>query len=59
MRNRGAFALMFAVALLLFSSSGLRAQNPPVTDDEVKVKTYSRFVENRDDAKDLAQDVCI
>ena len=48
MRHRGAFALMFAVALLLFSSNVLRAQNPPVTDDEVKVRTYNRFVENRD-----------
>ena len=48
MRHRATFALMFAVALLLFSPSVLRAQNPPVTDDEVKVKTYSRFVENRE-----------
>ena len=48
MRHRGAFALIFAVALLLLSSSVLRAQVPPVTDDEQKVKTYNRFVETRE-----------
>lgn len=45
-------AFIFAIALLS-SSVSLRAQTP-VTDDEVKYKTYNKFFENREPNPELA-----
>jgi len=45
-RNRVFIALLFGLVLLV-QPKFLLAQQPVVTDDEVKVSTYRRFVENR------------
>jgi tetratricopeptide (TPR) repeat protein len=45
--KRAFFALIFAVAVLFSPAQSLRAQQPVVTDDEYKVNTYKRFVDNR------------
>jgi len=45
MRHRVTLALVFGLALLL-SPAKATAQTPPVTDDEVKVNVYKKFVEN-------------
>ncbi|HVS20641.1 MAG TPA: hypothetical protein VHD88_02270 [Pyrinomonadaceae bacterium] len=54
MRHRATLAVLFGLALL--SSASLRAQTPPVTDDEVKVTVYRRFVENREPNPGVAYD---
>jgi len=53
MRHRATLALLFAFALALFGATRLQAQPRPgtsaqETDDEVKVNTYKKFVENRE-----------
>src|SRR5260370_32827213 len=53
MRNRAPIALLFAFALAFFGASRLQGQPRPgtsvqETDDEVKVNTYKKFVENRE-----------
>lgn len=45
-RHRLIRASLFAL-VFLFAQSPLRAQQPVVTDDEYKVNTYKRFVDNR------------
>jgi tetratricopeptide (TPR) repeat protein len=45
-RHRLILASLFAL-VFLSAQSPLRAQRPVVTDDEVKVNTYKRFVDNR------------
>ena len=45
-RHRLILASLFAL-VFLFAQSPLRAQQPLVTDDEYKVNTYKRFVDNR------------
>lgn len=46
-RSRANLILLFVAALLFAQPGSLRAQQPVVTDDEVKVNTYKRFVDNR------------
>jgi hypothetical protein len=41
------FSLLFGLVLLFGSSTATFAQQPVVTDDEFKVNTYKRFVDNR------------
>ncbi len=53
MRHRATLALLFALALAFFGAARLQAQPRPgtsaqETDDEVKVNTYKKFVENRE-----------
>ena len=53
MRHRATIALLFAFALAFFGAPRLQAQPRPgasvqETDDEVKVNTYKKFVENRE-----------
>ena len=53
MRHRATLALLFAFALAGFGATRLQAQPRPgtsvqETDDEVKVNTYKKFVENRE-----------
>ena len=55
MRHRATLALLFGLALAICFPPSLRAQGarpavnaPQETDDEVKVNTYKRFVENRE-----------
>jgi tetratricopeptide (TPR) repeat protein len=53
MRHRATLALLFAFALAFFGATRLQAQPRPgtsaqETDDEVKVNTYKKFVENRE-----------
>ena len=45
--KRAFFGLIFAIAVLCSPAQSLRAQQPVVTDDEYKVNTYKRFVDNR------------
>jgi tetratricopeptide (TPR) repeat protein len=47
MKNKLILASLFAVALLIAQPQAARAQQPYVTDDEVKVTTYKKFVDNR------------
>lgn len=46
-RHRAILALLFGSALLFAQPNQSQAQPPTVTDDEVKVNTYKRFVDNR------------
>jgi len=46
MKNSLILAALFA-GIFLFAPHAVRAQQPYVTDDEVKVNTYKRFVDNR------------
>lgn len=46
-RQRFVLPLLFGVVLLLAPAATSFAQQPVVTDDEVKVNTYKRFVDNR------------
>jgi len=46
-RHRAILALLFGSALLFAQPNQAQAQPPVVTDDEVKVTTYKRFVDNR------------
>lgn len=46
-RHRIILALFFGSVLLLAPGASSIAQQPVVTDDEVKVNTYKRFVDNR------------
>ena len=46
MKNSSILAAFFA-AILLAAPQAARAQQPYVTDDEVKVNTYKKFVDNR------------
>jgi tetratricopeptide (TPR) repeat protein len=48
MRHRATLALLFGLALAFSASTRLQAQPGPVTEDEFKVTTYKRFVENRE-----------
>jgi hypothetical protein len=50
MKHRVTLALLFALAIAFSASTRLRAQprTGTETDDEVKVTTYKRFVENRE-----------
>lgn len=41
------FAAFFAAVLTFAPAQSVRAQQPGVTDDEQKVKTYKQFVDNR------------
>ena len=59
MRHRAPLALLFAFALAVFGAARLQAQPRPgtsaqETDDEVKVNTYKKFVENREPNPALA-----
>ena len=59
MRHRATFALLFAFALAFSGATRLQAQpgariSVQETDDEVKVNTYKRFVENREPNPALA-----
>lgn len=59
MRHRATLALLFAFALAFFGATRLQAQPRPgtavqETDDEVKVNTYKKFVENREPNPALA-----
>ncbi len=59
MRHRATIALLFAFALAFFGAPRLQAQPRPgtsvqETDDEVKVNTYKKFVENREPNPALA-----
>ena len=59
MRHRATLALLFAFALAGFGATRLQAQPRPgtsvqETDDEVKVNTYKKFVENREPNPALA-----
>lgn len=59
MRHRATLALLFAFALAVFGATRLQAQPRPgtsaqETDDEVKVNTYKKFVENREPNPALA-----
>ena len=47
MKHKLILAGLFAATLLLAQPQTGRAQQPYVTDDEVKVKTYKKFVDNR------------
>jgi len=47
MKNKLILASLFAVTILFAQAQAARAQQPYVTDDEVKVNTYKRFVDNR------------
>jgi hypothetical protein len=47
MKHKLILAVLFAVALLFAQPQMGRAQQPYVTDDEVKVNTYKKFVDNR------------
>ncbi len=47
MRHKLILAGLFAAALFFAQPQTSRAQQPYVTDDEVKVKTYKKFVDNR------------
>jgi hypothetical protein len=47
MRHKLILAGVFAVSLLFVQPQTGRAQQPYVTDDEVKVNTYKQFVDNR------------
>jgi hypothetical protein len=47
MRHKLILAALFAGALLFAQPQAARAQQPYVTDDEVKVNTYKQFVDNR------------
>ena len=47
MKNKLILAGLFAAALLFALPQTGRAQQPYVTDDEVKVNTYKKFVDNR------------
>ena len=46
-RHRFVFSLLIGVVLLLAPAATSFAQQTVVTDDEVKVNTYKRFVDNR------------
>lgn len=48
MKHRVTLALLFGLALAFFVSSRVQAQPAQVTEDEFKVTTYKRFVENRE-----------
>jgi hypothetical protein len=59
MRHRATLALLFALALAFFGATHLQAQpgariSVQETDDEVKVNTYKKFVENREPNPALA-----
>ncbi len=59
MRHRATFLLLFAFAIASFGAPRLQAQPRPntaaqETDDEVKVNTYKKFVENREPNPALA-----
>ncbi|PYS83309.1 MAG: hypothetical protein DMF70_06880 [Acidobacteria bacterium] len=59
MRHRATLALLFAFALAVYGATRLQAQPRPgtsaqETDDEVKVNTYKKFVENREPNPALA-----
>jgi len=47
MKHKLILGSLFAVALLFAQPQTSRAQQPYVTDDEVKVNTYKKFVDNR------------
>ena len=47
MKNKLILAALFAMALGFAQPRAIRAQQPYVTDDEVKVNTYKKFVDNR------------
>jgi hypothetical protein len=47
MKNKLILASIFAVTLLFTQPQAARAQQPYVTDDEVKVNMYKKFVDNR------------
>jgi len=47
MKHKLILAGLFAMALAFAQPQTLRAQQPYVTDDEVKVNTYKQFVDNR------------
>src|SRR6185437_4993209 len=47
MKQKLILAGLFAAALLFTQPQLGRAQQPYTTDDEVKVKTYKKFVDNR------------
>jgi hypothetical protein len=46
-RHRAIFTVLFGLAILFAQPKSFLAQQPVVTDDEVKVNTYKKFVENR------------
>ena len=53
MRHRATLTLLFAIIFAVFGAARLQAQPRPgtsvqETDDEVKVNTYKKFVENRE-----------
>jgi len=48
MKHRVTLALLFGLALALSGTARLQAQTPKETDDEFKVNTYKKFVDNRD-----------
>ncbi len=59
MRHRATLALLFALTLAFFGAARLQAQpragtTAQETDDEVKVNTYKKFVENREPNPALA-----
>ena len=47
MKHKLILAGLFAMALACAQPQTLHAQQPYVTDDEVKVNTYKQFVDNR------------